>query len=43
MVEWGTQQRSGHGGPPLHLLQGYQVTLGVNVGVALRGHPFEEN
>ena len=30
----------GHGGPPLHLLLAYINTLGVNVGVALRGHPF---
>ena len=29
----------GHGGPPLHLHLEYIDTLGVNVGVALRGHP----
>ena len=33
------QAKGGHGGPPLHLRQGYQLTLGVNVGAALRGRP----
>jgi len=35
----GIRTAGGHGGPPLHLWQGVLITLVVNVGVALRGHP----